>query len=138
MKSFLYTYVIRQRIATVRCAHPSFKLINMETGGCAPLTPPAYRIFAASILMMYRESRGKSQFGKKSAKVLQPLVQNCNYRWHCEIYVCCFLVYGTLPHPATRPLKTHSMAVRAIPLPVCHHRPPNGYRTGFKRCSDAQ
>ncbi len=47
-------------------------------------------------------------------------------------------LYGTLPHPATRPLKTHSMAVRAIPLPVCHHGPPNGYRTGFKRCSDAQ
>ncbi len=41
-------------------------------------------------------------------------------------------------HPATRPLKTHSMAVRAIPLSVCHHGPPNGYRTGFKRCSDAQ
>ncbi len=50
----------------------------------------------------------------------------------------CLTVYGTLPHPATRPLKTHSMAVRAIPLHVCHHGPPNGYRTGFKKCSDAQ
>jgi hypothetical protein len=35
-------------------------------------------------------------------------------------------------------MKTHSMAVRAIPLPVCHHGLPNGYRTGFKKCSDAQ
>ena len=34
--------------------------------------------------------------------------------------------------------KTHSMANRAIPLSVCHHGPPNGYRTGFKKCSDAQ
>jgi hypothetical protein len=41
-------------------------------------------------------------------------------------------------HPATRPSKTYSMAVRAIPLSVCHQGPPNGYRTGFKRCSDAQ
>jgi hypothetical protein len=47
-------------------------------------------------------------------------------------------LYGTLPHPATRPLKTYSMAVRAIPLSVCHKGPPNGYRTGFRRCSDAQ
>jgi hypothetical protein len=47
-------------------------------------------------------------------------------------------VYGTLPHPATRPSKTHSMAVRAIPLSVCHQGPLNGYRSGFKRCSDAQ
>jgi hypothetical protein len=47
-------------------------------------------------------------------------------------------LFGTLPHPATPPLKTHSMAVRAIPLSVCHQGPPNGYRTGFKRCSDAQ
>ncbi len=47
-------------------------------------------------------------------------------------------VYGTLSHPATRPSKTYSMAVRAIPLSVCHQGPPNGYRTGFKRCSDAQ
>ena len=30
------------------------------------------------------------------------------------------------------------MAVRAIPLSVCHQGPPNGYRTGFKRCSDVQ
>jgi hypothetical protein len=30
------------------------------------------------------------------------------------------------------------MAVRAIPLSVCHHGTANGYRTGFKRCSDAQ
>jgi hypothetical protein len=30
------------------------------------------------------------------------------------------------------------MAVRAIPLSVCHQGPPNGYRTGFKRCSDTQ
>ena len=44
-------------------------------------------------------------------------------------------VHGTLPHPATRPSKTHSMAVRAIPLSACHHGPPNGYRTGFKKCS---
>ncbi len=49
-----------------------------------------------------------------------------------------FQLYGTLPHPATRPLKTHSMAVRAIPLPVCHQGPLKGYRTGFKKCSDAQ
>ncbi len=47
-------------------------------------------------------------------------------------------MYGTLPHPATRPSKTYSMAVRAIPLSVCHQGPPNNYRTGFKRCSDAQ
>ncbi len=47
-------------------------------------------------------------------------------------------LYGTLPHPATRPWKTYSMAVRAIPLSVCHHGPPNGYRTGFKRCSGGQ
>jgi hypothetical protein len=52
-----------------------------------------------------------------------------NYDYH---------LYGTLPHPATRPSKTHSMAVRAIPLSVCRQGPPNGYRTGFKRCSDAQ
>jgi hypothetical protein len=49
-----------------------------------------------------------------------------------------YFLYGTLQHPATCPLKAHSMAVRAIPLPVCHHGLPNGYRTGFKRCSDAQ
>ncbi len=30
------------------------------------------------------------------------------------------------------------MAVRAIHLSVCHHGPPSGYQTGFKRCSDAQ
>ncbi len=24
------------------------------------------------------------------------------------------------------------------PLSVCRHGPPNGYRTGFKRCSDVQ
>jgi hypothetical protein len=53
-----------------------------------------------------------------------------------EVYTV--YLYGTLPHPATRPLKTHSMAVRAIPLPVCHHGPPKDYRTGFKKCSDAQ
>jgi hypothetical protein len=47
-------------------------------------------------------------------------------------------VYGTLPHSATRPLKTYSMEVRAIPLSVCHQGPPSGYRTGFKKCSDAQ
>ncbi len=41
-------------------------------------------------------------------------------------------------HPATRPSRTYSMAVRAIPLSVYRHGPPNGYRTGFKRCSDAQ
>ncbi len=41
-------------------------------------------------------------------------------------------------HPATPHWKTHSMAVRAIPLSVCHHGPPNGYRTGFKWCSDSQ
>jgi hypothetical protein len=40
--------------------------------------------------------------------------------------------------PSYPSLKTHSMAVRAIPLSVCHQGPPNGYRTGFKRCSDAQ
>jgi hypothetical protein len=47
-------------------------------------------------------------------------------------------VYGTLPQPATRPLKTYSMAVRAIPLSVCHQGPSSGYRTGFKKCSDVQ
>ncbi len=30
------------------------------------------------------------------------------------------------------------MAVRAIPLSVCHQGPPSGYRTEFKKCSDAQ
>ncbi len=40
--------------------------------------------------------------------------------------------------PSYPSLKTHSMAVRAIPLSVCHQGPPNGYRTGFERCSDAQ
>jgi hypothetical protein len=30
------------------------------------------------------------------------------------------------------------MAVRAIPLSVCHQGPLNGYQTGFKKCSDAQ
>ncbi len=45
------------------------------------------------------------------------------------------VVYGTLPHTATRPSKTYSLA---IPLPVCHQGPLNGYRTGFKKCSDAQ
>jgi hypothetical protein len=49
-----------------------------------------------------------------------------------------YALYGTLPQPATRPLKTYSMAVRAIPLSVCHQGPPSGYRTGFKKCSDAQ
>jgi hypothetical protein len=47
-------------------------------------------------------------------------------------------LYSTLPHSATRPLKTYSMAVRAIPLSVCHQGTPSGYRTGFKKCSDAQ
>ena len=47
-------------------------------------------------------------------------------------------MYGTLPHSATRPLKTYSTAVRAIPLSVCHQGPPSGNRTGFKKCSDAQ
>jgi hypothetical protein len=47
-------------------------------------------------------------------------------------------LYSTLPHPATHPSKTYSMAVRAIPLPVFHQGPLNGYRTGFKKCSDAQ
>ncbi len=41
-------------------------------------------------------------------------------------------LYGTLPHSATRPLKTYSTAVRAIPLSVCHQGPPSGNRTGFK------
>ncbi len=41
-------------------------------------------------------------------------------------------------HPATPHWRTHSMAVRAIPLSVCHRGPPKGYQTGFKRCSDAQ
>ncbi len=45
----------------------------------------------------------------------------------------------TAPATSSYPsLKTHSMAVRAIPLSVCRHGPPNEYRTGFKRCSDAQ
>jgi hypothetical protein len=34
--------------------------------------------------------------------------------------------------PSYPSLKTHSMAVRAIPLSACHQGPPNGYRTGFK------
>jgi hypothetical protein len=55
-----------------------------------------------------------------------------------EIICYLMMLYGTLPHPATRPSKTYSMAVRALPLSVCHQGPPNGYRTGFKRCSDAQ
>ncbi len=45
---------------------------------------------------------------------------------------------GTLPHSATHPSKTYSMAVRAIPLSVCHQGPLSGYRTGFKKCSDTQ
>jgi hypothetical protein len=47
-------------------------------------------------------------------------------------------MFGTLPQPATRPLKTYSMAVRAISLSVCHQGLPSGYRTEFKKCSDAQ
>ncbi len=35
----------------------------------------------------------------------------------CSLYS---LLFGTLPQSATRPLKTCSMAVRAIPLSVCH------------------
>jgi hypothetical protein len=51
-----------------------------------------------------------------------------------EIYNNC-----TAPAAPSYPsLKTHSMTVRAIPLSVCHHGPPSGYQTGFKRCSDAQ
>jgi hypothetical protein len=57
---------------------------------------------------------------------------------HCSLRPHWSQLYGTLPHSATRPLKTYSMAVRAIPLSVCHQRPPSGYRTGFKKCSDAQ
>ncbi len=41
-------------------------------------------------------------------------------------------MYGTLPQSATRPLKTYSTAVRAIPLSACHQGPPSGNRTGFK------
>ncbi len=41
-------------------------------------------------------------------------------------------------HPATPHWKTYSMAVRAIPLSVCRHGPPDSYQTGFKQCSDAQ
>ena len=52
---------------------------------------------------------------------------------------CLLYMVVRLPlHPATPHWKTHSMAVRAIPLSVCHHGPPSGYQTGFKRCSDAQ
>ncbi len=47
-------------------------------------------------------------------------------------------MYGTRCTQLPVHWKTHSMADRAIPLSVCHHGPPNGYRTGFKRCSDAQ
>jgi hypothetical protein len=47
-------------------------------------------------------------------------------------------MYSTLLHSATRPLKTYSMAIRAIPLSVCHQGLPIGYRTGFKKCSDTQ
>ena len=47
-------------------------------------------------------------------------------------------MYGTRCTQLPVHWKTHSMADRAIPLSVCHHGPPNGYRTGFKRCSDVQ
>ena len=50
------------------------------------------------------------------------------YRRHAQLQL-----YGTLPQPATRPLKTHSTAVRAIPLSVCHQEPPSGNRTGLKK-----
>ncbi len=67
---------------------------------------------------------------------------NNKYLWNLGLYWVLKLYKNKsvrLPlHPATRPSKTHSMAVRAIPLSVCHHGPPNGYRTGFKRCSDVQ
>ncbi len=53
-------------------------------------------------------------------------------------YVKDVVRHGTLPQSATRPLKTYSTAVRAIPLSACHQGPPSGNRTGFKKLSDAQ
>ncbi len=44
-----------------------------------------------------------------------------------------YYLYGTLQQPATRPLKTYSTAVWAIPLSVCHQGPPSGNRTGLKK-----
>ncbi len=70
----------------------------------------------------------------------QKILINTN-QWTFFLFPSKFIInnlYGTLPHPATRPSKTYSKAVRAIPLPVCHQGPLNGYRTGFKKCSDAQ
>ncbi len=49
----------------------------------------------------------------------------CSLFYQCCVTVFFLLVYGTLPHPATRPSKTYSVAVRAIPLSVCHQGPPN-------------
>ncbi len=42
------------------------------------------------------------------------------YMYIHYIYIFCAQVFGALPHPATRPSKTHSMADRAIPRSVCH------------------
>jgi hypothetical protein len=49
-----------------------------------------------------------------------------------------FYTVRLLLHPATHPSRAYSMAVRAIPLSVCRHGPPNGYRSGYETCSDAQ
>jgi hypothetical protein len=43
-----------------------------------------------------------------------------------------------LPFSREKEYKVVRMAVRAIPLSVCHQGPLSGYRTGFKKCSDAQ
>jgi hypothetical protein len=44
----------------------------------------------------------------------------------CERLIYSQDLYGTLRHSATRPSKTYSMAVRAIPLSVCHQGLPSG------------
>jgi hypothetical protein len=46
---------------------------------------------------------------------------------------CSEQLCGNLPQSATRPLKTYSTAIRAIPFFVCHQGPPSGNRTGLKK-----
>jgi hypothetical protein len=64
------------------------------------------------------------------------LFQYLRKTYMAELYKS--LLCGTLPQSATRPLKTYSTAVRAIPYSACRQGPLSGNRTKSKKGSNAQ
>ncbi len=59
-----------------------------------------------------------------------------------SIQKCIFITYCTVVRHSTAlsypSIENLFNGCQGHPLSVCHQGPPSGYRTGFKKCSDAQ